>query len=80
MDKGTRESELMIITCRELAENLGIEYLQASCVIKMLLSVGVAEEAERVKCTGRGRPTVKYRVPDKITINLKKGTVEVSDA
>ena len=80
MDETRRESELMIITCRELAENLGIDYLQASCVIKMLVSVGVAEEAERVKCKGRGRPTVKYRIPDKITINLNEGTVEDSDA
>ena len=44
----------MIITCRELAENLEIDYLQASCVIKMLLSVGVAEEFEKVKGKGRG--------------------------
>ena len=65
----------MIITCRELAENLGVSYLQASCVIKMLISVGVASESEKVKGKGRGRPTVKYDIPDVITIDLKRGEV-----
>jgi len=70
----------MIITCRELADNLGIDYLQASCVIKMLVSVGVASEAEKVKGKGRGRPTVRYEMPTKITIDLEEGEVQGEDA
>ena len=66
----------MKITASELSGILDIEYLQASLLLKMLLQTGVASEAEAVRSNKRGRPTIKYNVPDIITINLFEGRVE----
>ena len=71
----------MVITCKELAEIMGIDYLQASCVIKMLIKLGVASESEKIKRGGRGRPTIKYSIPEVIKINFVTGEVkEIEDA
>ena len=66
----------MIVTCRELAEIFGIDYLQASSVVKMLIKTGAATEIELVKGKGRGRPTVRYAIPNKATINFVTGEVK----
>ena len=66
----------MIITCRELAEIFDIDYLQASSVVKMLIKTGAASELESVKGKGRGRPTVKYTIPNEATINFETGEVK----
>lgn len=65
----------MIITCRELAKIFDIDYLQASSVVKMLIKTGAASEVESVKGKGRGRPTVKYAIPNEATINFVTGEV-----
>ena len=66
----------MKVTARELSSILNIEYLQASLLLKMLLKTGVATEIEAVKNSKRGRPTIKYSVPDMIKIDLKEGKVK----
>jgi len=66
----------MIVTCRELAEIFGIDYLQASSVVKLLIKTGTATEIELVKGEGRGRPTVRYAIPSKATINFVTGEVK----
>ena len=37
------------ITCRELSSLFGVDYLQASSIIKFLLKQGVAVESEKIK-------------------------------
>jgi len=65
----------MLLTCRQLAETLGVDYLQASSIIKVLISSGVGFESKSVKSGGRGRPTVTYEVPQEIYINLSTGKI-----
>jgi len=67
------EEEDMITTCRDIAHAFGIDYLQASSLVKLLLSQNIAEEVDTVKSGKRGRPTVKYRLPDMVSINFKTG-------
>ena len=66
----------MVITCRELARVLGVDYLQASSVMKVLIKSGVASVSDNVKSGGRGRPTIEYKVPSTVTINLETGQVD----
>ena len=66
----------MIITCRELADIFGIDYLQASSIVKMLVKTGAASELESIKGRGRGRPTVRYTIPDVARINFVTGEVK----
>ena len=65
----------MVITCRELADIFGIDYLQASSIVKMLIKTGAASELGCVKGRGRGRPTVRYTIPDVAQINFATGEV-----
>ena len=65
----------MVITCRQLAQNFGIDYLQASSIIKMLLKAGAAQELDSIKKPGRGRPTVQYAIPELAMVNFADGTV-----
>ena len=61
------------ITCRELSSLFGVDYLQASSIIKFLLKQGVAVESEKNKGEGRGRPTIRYKIPETVTINFTTG-------
>lgn len=65
----------MLITCKEFSEVMGIEYLQASNILKVLTTRGVAVESGTQNTTQRGRPTIIYEVPDSVTINLSAGTI-----
>ena len=73
-----RGEKTMIVTCRQLAKLFGIDYLQASSVIKMLIATGVATESDSIKKAGRGRPTIQYVIPSAVNINFNTG--EVKDA
>ena len=64
----------MTITCKEFANRFDIDYLQASSIIKLLLKHGVAKKSDKIMSGNRGRPTVKYDIPDNIIINLKDGS------
>ena len=65
----------MLLTCKELALKLGIDYLQASSIIKVLVKSGVGSASESIRGEGRGRPTVSYEVPRRVTIDLWTGEV-----
>tara|TARA_Y100000590_G_scaffold331907_1_gene377282 strand:+ start:14563 stop:14778 length:216 start_codon:yes stop_codon:yes gene_type:complete len=65
----------MLLTSKELANKLNIEYLEANRFLKLLTSIGVASEFEKVKQEGRGRPTIRYEVPSSIKINFEHGEV-----
>ena len=72
-----RVEEFMVVTCKELAEIFDINYLQASSVVKMLVKTGTATALPvPVRGIGRGRPTVKYVIPDEATINFVTGKVK----
>ena len=65
----------MLLTCKQLASNLGVDYLQASSIIKVLIKSGVASISKTIKGEGRGRPTVSYEVPERVIIDLSTGEV-----
>lgn len=65
----------MNITCKQLSNILGVDYLQASSLLKVLTTKGVAEEAATNRTNKRGRPTIVYSVPDNIIIDLSTGKI-----
>ena len=65
----------MLLTCRELAKTLGVDYLQASSIIKVIIKSGVGSVSDSIKSGCRGRPTVTYDIPRKIFIDLGTGEV-----
>ena len=65
----------MKITCKQLSEILRVDYLQASNLLKILTTKGIAIESDTNKTNRRGRPTIIYSVPDSININLSLGKI-----
>ena len=63
----------MLVTCKQLSEILDVEYLQASSILKVLTTKGIAKESSTIKQKNRGRPTIVYEIPNITTINLIKG-------
>ena len=69
----------MLITCKKLSEMLRIDYLQASSLLKVLTTKGIATEADTNKTNKRGRPTIIYKIPSSININLSTGKISEPD-
>ena len=65
----------MLVTCKQLSEILDVEYLQASSILKVLTTKGIATESSTIKKKNRGRPTIVYDVPDNTSIDLITGTI-----
>ena len=65
----------MKVTCKQLAEILQVDYLQASNLLKILTIKGIAVESDTKKTKQCGRPTIIYSVPDSININLPSGKI-----
>jgi|TARA_B110001454_G_C12303605_1_gene260564 predicted ArsR family transcriptional regulator len=65
----------MLVTCKQLSEILGVEYLQASSIMKVLTTKGVATESSTIKQKNRGRPTIVYEIPNITTIDLVRGII-----
>ena len=66
----------MLLTSKQLANKLNIQYLEANRLLKLLTRLGIASEFEKVKGEGRGRPTIRYQVPTSVKINFEHGKVE----
>jgi predicted ArsR family transcriptional regulator len=65
----------MLVTCKQLSEILDVEYLQASSILKVLTTKGIATESSTIKQQNRGRPTIVYEVPDVTNIDLITGEI-----
>ena len=65
----------MLVTCKQFSELMGVEYLQASNILKVFTTKGVAVEVSTNKINKRGRPTIVYDVPDNVTMDLLQGTI-----
>ena len=68
-------NNIMKVTCRELSGLLDINYLQASSILKVLTSKGVAHKVDTQKTKKKGRPTVVYDMPDITNINLSTRSI-----
>jgi len=66
----------MKMTCRQLASCLGVDYLQASSIIKLLIKSGLSCKSGKVSAGGRGRPSIAYEIPEKIEIDFLTGIVK----
>lgn len=62
----------MILTVNEVAQKLGVEYITATAIVKLMVTQGAAKEVgKRPTATGKGKPSTMYEVPDTFTITLK---------
>jgi len=60
------------VTVNQLAAQLGVEYVVAASLLKLLVSQGAATEAGKIKTSlsGKGKPSTVYEIPDTFTLNL----------
>jgi len=65
----------MLVTCKQFSDLMGVEYLQASNILKVFTTKGVAVEVSTNRTNKRGRPTIIYDVPENITMDLIAGTI-----
>lgn len=66
----------MKITCKEVSKLFGVDYLQASGLLKILIKNGVCEVSGKSRSSSRGRPTVEYKLPRSVTIDFSSGTID----
>ncbi|MQF98553.1 MAG: hypothetical protein FI729_03360 [SAR202 cluster bacterium] len=66
----------MKVTCKEISELFGVDYLQASGLLKILIKSGVCEISGENRSSGRGRPTVEYKLPRSVTIDFSSGKID----
>jgi hypothetical protein len=67
----------MILTAKELATNLGVEYGVAAAILKLGVAQGHVQLVGYVKtsASGKGKPSAQYEVPDTLTFNMTKSMV-----
>lgn len=59
------------MTVKQLAEAIGVEYLMASSLVKLMVSKGVAKAVDKLPSEkGKGKPSVIYEIPDSFEISL----------
>lgn len=65
----------MQVTANQLAKQLGVEYVVAASLLKLVVSTGQGKEVGKVKTSlsGKGKPSTVYEIPDTLTISLTSG-------
>lgn len=68
------------VTAIQLAERLGVDYVVASSLLKLMVSRGVAREVGKIKTslTGKGKPSTVYEIPGEFTLSLSSPVVQVA--
>lgn len=65
-------------TVNEIADRLGVEYITASALVKLLVAQGAAKEVDkRSSSNGRGKPSTVYELESKITLDFDHVGVKV---
>lgn len=58
-------------TTQEFADQVGVDYLTASGILRFLKETGVAKEVEKRPAKGgRGKPSSVYEVPLTVTLDF----------
>lgn len=60
----------MRTTVKQLATNLGVEYIVASSLLKLMEKSGAAASVGTESASGKGKPARIYEVPESFTIQL----------
>jgi len=61
----------MKITVKQLGENLGVEYMVASNLMKLAVLTNQAKEVGSISSpSGKGKPSAVFEVSDVLTFNL----------
>ena len=69
---------MITATVNEIADRLGVEYITASALVKLLVSQGAAKEVDkRPSPNGRGKPSIVYELDSKITLDFDHVGVKV---
>lgn len=58
------------VTTQELADRLGVDYLVANTLLRLLESQGKAKHVDTVRTAARGRGKKVYEVPSRVTLRL----------
>ncbi len=60
------------VTAIQLAERLGVDYVVASSLLKLMVSRGEAKEVGKIKTslTGKGKPSTVYEIPGEFKLSL----------
>jgi len=60
------------VTAIQLAQRLGVDYVVAASLLKLMVSKGVAKEVGKVKTSlsGKGKPSTVYEIPGEFTLSL----------
>lgn len=68
----------MRVTVSSLATQLGVDYGVANSLLKYMQLKGVAKEVDKVKTSGKGKPSTVYEIPETFTIDLSAKKAEVA--
>lgn len=68
------------VTAIQLAQRLGVDYVVAASLLKLLVSKGLAREAGKIKTslTGKGKPSTLYEIPGEFTLSLNPPAVQAA--
>lgn len=68
------------VTAIQLAERLGVDYVVASSLLKLMVSRGAAKEVGKIKTslTGKGKPSTVYEIPSEFTLSLSAPAVQAA--
>lgn len=68
------------VTAIQLAQRLGVDYVVAASLLKLMVSKGVAKEAGKIKTslTGKGKPSTLYEIPSEFTLSLSPPAVQAA--
>lgn len=66
---------MLIMTTKQLASVLGVDYIHTNGLIKILLKNGLIKEEESIR-KGVGKPTKQYSFPNSVCLNFETGEIQ----
>jgi hypothetical protein len=66
------------VTAIQLAQRLGVDYVVAASLLKLMVSKGEAKEVGKVKTSlsGKGKPSTVYEIPGEFKLTLSAPAVQ----
>ena len=73
-------NDTFVGTTQEFADQVGVDYLTASGLLRFLKDFGVAKETDKRPAKGgRGKPSTVYSVPMVVTLRFHKYADEMKE-
>jgi predicted ArsR family transcriptional regulator len=68
------------VSCKQVAERLGVSYVVAAGLVKHLVATGKATVVEKVfHESGKGKPVRFYEISDSVALDLSGSTLAVTE-